>query len=724
LNQPHSGNRCGPRGHSAAGPLVRIAAILACALALPSAGLGASHASDPGGSKTHPKPAVRLDGKTGSPAHSGGEVVVPIEEDVRAVAAAGDLFLDVDIPKGGVSDAWLGHFIPTASARKAERAARGGSWPAAGQRLRLRYPVVDESWRVKIVRVLFPQAAPGANGWVHRIGPGKISASSQTLPRLALWYTGSERNAPALAEANPHAALLTHEGDAIAVPRALLLPAFAALVPAASAEKNHAPAETRAAAPTSHGAGESPPAGHEPAARDATLASLAPVEPGQEPGATAEPPEPEDDFTEAPAAPDEEETAPPPAGGEAAPPAPPPSRRPVAQGANELTYGKDAQGPYALYRLKRGEALYSAVVVRFTGRVDVQEVNDLTGRVAERSGIRDVTRMPVGSKVRIPLDLLLAEYLPRDDSRRQEWERHQAEVERYTNPAPRTRNLEGVAVILDAGHGGRDIGAAHNGVWEHDYVYDVLCRVKSILETRTRARVIPTIRDRRDGYKVQESTKLKRNQSEVLLTDPPFPLSGTVPSVNLRWYLSNSWYRKLVREGTDPSKVVFTSFHADARHPSMAGAMVYVPGAEFRAGRYGSQREVYARYREAREEPYVSFTRTERERSEGLSRQFADDLMESFGDGGVSVHPYQPVRERIIRRGRAWVPAVLRCNEVPVEVLIEISNLSNPQDSRSLADPVYRQKVAESYVDALGRYFDGSGTTTASRSGSKDSGGR
>jgi len=672
--------------------------LLACALALPSPGIGASH--DAGGSQSHPKPAVRLDGKTTTPAKPAGETVVGIEGDVRAVAVAGDLFLDVTVPKEGVGDAWLARFVPTGSARRAERAARGGTWPPPGKRLRLRYPVVDEAWRVKIVRALFPAAGPGPAGWTHPVDAGRISPTFQTLPRLALWYTGSERNAPALAEANPQAATVTHAGDAIAVPRALLLPAFAALLPPPVAAGSPGAVSSPAAATTN----------------DTTLASLAPVEPGHEPDASGEPPEPEDDFTEAPATPEEEEPAPP-AGGEATPPAPPPSRRPVAEGANELSYGRDAQGPYAVYRLKKGEALYSAVVVRFTGRVDVQEVNDLTARVAERSGIKDVTRMPVGSRVRIPLDLLLTEYLPREDPRRQEWERHQAEVERYTNPAPRTRNLEGVAVILDAGHGGRDIGASHNGVWEHDYVYDVMCRVKALLEKTTRAKVIPTIRDRQDGYKVQDATRLKRNQSEVLLTDPPFPLSGTVPSVNLRWYLSNSWYRKLMREGTDPSKVVFTSFHADARHPSMAGAMVYVPGAEYRAGRYGSRREVYARYREAREVPYISFTRTERERSEGLSRQFADDLIGAFGDGGVRVHPYEPVRERIIRRGRAWVPAVLRCNTVPVEVLIEISNLSNPQDSQSLADPAYRQKVAEAYVDALGRYFDGTGPTTASRYG-------
>src|SRR5690606_5358498 len=38
--------------------------------------------------------------------------------------------------------------------------------------------------------------------------------------------------------------------------------------------------------------------------------------------------------------------------------------------SSELTYGEDALGPYAAYRLKKGEALYTAVVVQFT---DFQE---------------------------------------------------------------------------------------------------------------------------------------------------------------------------------------------------------------------------------------------------------------------------------------------------------------------------------------------------------------
>src|SRR5262249_907725 len=74
-------------------------------------------------------------------------------------------------------------------------------------------------------------------------------------------------------------------------------------------------------------------------------------------------------------------------------------------------------------------ALPISVVVRFTGRVDVQDVNDLAAQIARRSGIDDVTSIAIGYKVKIPLDALLPEYLPRDDARRRAWEREQAQVE-------------------------------------------------------------------------------------------------------------------------------------------------------------------------------------------------------------------------------------------------------------------------------------------------------
>jgi N-acetylmuramoyl-L-alanine amidase len=646
-----------------------------------------SSSRPPGHSPSDPKPAVRLDPEPARPdatrpsppaARQGGDSDALRPGERAVFGRDGEPVLQARVPPGGVTETWLQGYIPDDRARDQFKKKLGSPPPAAGDVLAIALSHLAGDARVRVLGALFPGSGPRDGDWVHRTD-GEGHRQAIPLERVAAWYTGRAANGDALAQRNRAGGQGPRPGQEIVIPHALLLPEFAARATVAVAQE------------PAHPVLDALP----PQAKEGDARTQAPA------AGTKSPPDanhsPEDDFTEAPAAAEDEEE---PSIGAPGPYAPPP----VAEGADDLKYGGDSEGRYAVYRLKKGEALYSAVVVRYTGRVDVQDVNDLAGQIARRSGIDDVTNIAIGYKVKIPLDDLLPEYMPRDDARRQAWERKQAQVARYTNDA-RSRDLEGVAVILDAGHGGRDIGASHNGVGEHDYVYDILCRVKAVLEKRTRAKVLPTIRDAREGWTIHESERLVRNRAEVLLTDPPFHLNDSVSSVNMRWYLSNAWYRKLVGQGFDPFKVVFTSIHADARHPSLAGAMVYVPGEEYRRGRYGSAGEVYTRYREARQEPFVSFTRAERERSEGLSRQFAAMLIDSFNDRAVGVQPFEPVRERIIRRGRAWVPAVLRCNVVPVETLIEVSNLSNPGDARAIRDPAYRQRVAEAYVEGLMRYF-------------------
>ncbi len=544
---------------------------------------------------------------------------------------------------------------------EALREANGETLPPVGGRVAIPYAVLNDDTKLRVIHDLFPADLARPGQWVHRAGWGRLSADEESLWNLALWMTGRGENASILAERNHLPGPGLRSGEAILIPGEILLPPFAALT-------------------------GSKPAAAEPSRGSAPAATTPPSEEGEQ----------DDEFTEAPAAPEAEQGEAPPA---------PSIPLPPAEGADQLHYGRDSEGAYAAYRLKRGEALYSAVVVRYTGRVDAQEVNDLARAIAKRSAVGDVTDIPIGYRIKIPLDLLLAEYLPPTDPRRLAWERARAEVARYTNQA-RSRNLQGVAVILDAGHGGRDQGAAHNGLWEHDYVYDILCRIKARLEGETGARVFPTIRDRKEGYAIHDTRRLSHSRAEELLTDPPFALKQPTPGVNLRWYLANSTYRRLQAEGQDPEKVVFASLHADARHPSLAGAMVYVPGEEFRRGRYGHGGAVYARYREVRGQPYVSFSRPEREQAEGLSRQFAATLVGAFHRQGVAVEPYRPIRAQIVRRGRSWVPAVLPCNEVPVEVLFEVSNLSNVADSRDLAEPSYRPRVADACVDALRAYYD------------------
>jgi N-acetylmuramoyl-L-alanine amidase len=399
------------------------------------------------------------------------------------------------------------------------------------------------------------------------------------------------------------------------------------------------------------------------------------------------------------------------------PPAPPaPSTpketaRPVTAG--DLTFVDDGAGGYAVYRLKPGEALYSAVVVRFTGRLDPDEVVAVAARIAQMSGIQRITSIPAGHRIRIPRDLILPEYLPAGDPAR---ERHEADLAgaRRHQITARARDLEGVTIILDAGHGGDDIGAQRNGVHEDDYVFDILCRIKALAERTTAARVLTTIKDASSGFKPQEGP-FGIDRDEFIETTPPYiprqPHVSTV-GVNLRWYLVNSYYRSLTSAGVDPERIVFASVHADSLTPSVRGAMVYVAGQEYRTGTYGHVGRLYDR-KEVAELRYVKFSSGERERSEGLSRRLAARVIEAFEEARLPVHPYEPIRDHVIRRRRSWSPAVIRTSLVPQSLLLEVVNLNNTKDAALIKQASFRQKVAEAFLDALRRNYSGGSASTA-----------
>jgi N-acetylmuramoyl-L-alanine amidase len=376
-------------------------------------------------------------------------------------------------------------------------------------------------------------------------------------------------------------------------------------------------------------------------------------------------------------------------------------------GTTPLTYHGDAQGKYAAYRLKKGEALYSSVVMRFTGRVAPAEVNKIARQIARRSGIRNVRRIPVGDTIKIPLPLLLSEHLPLHDPRRIEVVATRRETEAFKNPGGQG-DLAGVTIILDAGHGGIDAGAVRGGIYEDEMVYDILCRIKQRLERDTSANVLVTMEDRKTGFKPRDLARLPHDTNEVLLTTPRYHARNRklrAVAVNLRWYLANSYYRSLRQKGVPAERILFASLHADSLHSSVRGAMVYVPGERYRRGRYGNSGRVYSRHKEVQQEKYVSFTRRQRLRSEGLSRDLARHLVRELRRSRIRIHPHQPIRDHVVRRGRAWVPAVIRSSRVPSKVLIEVANLSNRGDRALLRKPIFREGIAEAFVDAVRAYY-------------------
>ena len=369
-----------------------------------------------------------------------------------------------------------------------------------------------------------------------------------------------------------------------------------------------------------------------------------------------------------------------------------------------LAYGADDRGPYAEYRLQRGEALYSAVVVRFTGQLAAKEVNATALEIAKRSGIADVTSIPVGYPVRVPLDLLLPQYLPADHPRRVAYEQGQRELAGFLEIV-RAIDLSGVHVILDAGHGGADPGSTIDGLWEAAYVYDIVCRIKANFERHTRATVWVTRMDADLQLKVPDRDRLEQDRNQYLLTRPQYSLQDAALGVNLRWYLSNDIILNRLGPTVPRSKTVFLSVHADSLHPSVRGAMIYVPSRHLRPNSYTVGRPDIRQYAEYRNHPTIRLGADFKARVEASSRHLALNLVAGLDHNGIALHPEDPVRDRVLRGRRTWVPAVLRYSAAQHAVLLECCNMANAGDRQRLVDRSWRERFALAVVEGTAAAF-------------------
>jgi N-acetylmuramoyl-L-alanine amidase len=310
-----------------------------------------------------------------------------------------------------------------------------------------------------------------------------------------------------------------------------------------------------------------------------------------------------------------------------------------------------------------------------------------------------------GQLIKIPVEFLADPFQP-EGSQALAGEREIREEVRRTARIEVGPKLNGVRIVLDAGHGGVDVGAMANGVWESDHVYDIAMRVRRILEQDTDAIVTSTMRYPAYGFKVRDHIARPTRSAEILTT-PPFVNDGessNAVSVHLRWVLANDLFAAFARKG-NAQKTLFISFHADALHPSAQGTMIYVPSAAAVPSSFALPSSRGAGVSEMKRGGRVSFTSRERLQTEARSRLFAEGLLKALKREQIAIHANRPIRNIIHRSGRNYLPAVIRYGTAATKILVEVANLTNEEDAASLKDPAFRERYAEALVKGIRDYY-------------------
>ncbi|MDZ7267294.1 MAG: N-acetylmuramoyl-L-alanine amidase [candidate division KSB1 bacterium] len=356
---------------------------------------------------------------------------------------------------------------------------------------------------------------------------------------------------------------------------------------------------------------------------------------------------------------------------------PPVSRDPALQ------FRKIAGEWFGIYRLQRGEALYSAVVVRFTGRVDADEVNQIARQLMRVNGIRDETAIPAGTAIRIPLRLVDEALL----------------IKGGQEPGPQLPRRPGkLHVILDAGHGGNDPGTMVRGWREADLAYDLMRRLQRELEAA--GVVVHPLVGSRARATASGNGGSDQRHNYVLVT-PPYFIEDSRVALNLRINLIDAIYERLLRAGVPRANMILISIHLDHLHPALNGAMVYYPGARERLESYGAWWDgVYDRYVESRNRT-ISYTARDNQEAEAASENFARGLIAALRRARLPVHTYEPIRQYVYRGGRKWTPGIIRYSRVPTSVLLEAANLANPGDLMNMRASQFRQRFVAAVAQAI-----------------------
>ena len=393
---------------------------------------------------------------------------------------------------------------------------------------------------------------------------------------------------------------------------------------------------------------------------------------------------------------------------------------------------------YAHYQMKHGETLYSSVVIRFTGRLLNDEVNQVANKLLKLNNISNAKLIQSRQKIRIPLEWLSEEYLgsqTNDVSSRKtsvkktnkkktkkiksskavaskkklkRGKSTQKAVAQKTK-SKRKNNVHKIHVILDSGHGGRDPGATAGSrknkdlIYEDEVVYDISKRMSKLFKKQGII-VHPTLSDPNQKQPIRYLSN-RHDRDERLLVTPHYLTRNARIGVNMRVYLVNHIFKNLRKKKVPSENILFISLHGDALHSSLSGAMVYFPDSRLRRGRFNMSSKIYRKRKEY--STNLTYKPRDNKYSEKLSKSFGKNIINEFRELGLRTHRVSSaVRGYLYRKGKKTLPAVLRYSMVPTSVLVEIANLNNRLDRRDLLKSKTRQKIAKAITNSVTTHFD------------------
>ncbi len=371
-------------------------------------------------------------------------------------------------------------------------------------------------------------------------------------------------------------------------------------------------------------------------------------------------------------------------------------RKPLAMG------NKDFDKGYAYYRLKKGESLYSSVVVRFTGRTLAEDVNRMAAKLLKLNRIRNEHFIPVGKNLKIPVEWISEEYLI-----------HRQKITKVPEPDDEperklaAKKGKPIHIILDPGHGGIDpgavIGSRKKGyqIFEDETVYDISLRVAELLKKGNYI-VHHTLIDPNQKKPVAKLAT-KKDEDEYISVTPKYKLRNADVGINMRIYLVCYIYNQLIRQKVPKENILLMSLHGDALHRSLRGVTVYYPDHRLRSASFKKAHRVYRRRKQYQRE--LKFRNRDNIRSARISSKFGKSIIDQFRKAGMKTHSSFAVRGYYYRRGKRTLPGILRYSKIPTSVLVEVGNLNNYDDRSALLKHEYRQRVASTLVASINRYY-------------------